>query len=142
MLACLGLFVFNLKTAPFSQRQRSTTWRHARSAPIGDRSSSQYIGPGEDNITLTGTIAPDVAGNLFSLDALRIMADTGEPYILVLGNGQIVGAFDIDAIDERSSHLHENGTARVTEFSINLARTRDDSIDKLALVTSTLSLLS
>jgi phage protein U len=142
MLACLGLFVFNLQTAPFSQRQRSTTWRHARSAPIGERSSSQFIGPGEDTITLTGTIAPDVAGNLFSLDALRIMGDTGEPYMLILGNGQIVGAFEINNIDETSENLHQNGTARQTGFSISLTRTPNDTIDALALITSPLSLLA
>jgi phage protein U len=127
MLACLGLFVFNLQTAPFSQRQRSTSWRHARSSPIGSRNSSQYIGPGEDVITLTGTIAPEIRGNLFSLEALRIMGDTGEPYVLVLGNGQIVGAFEIDSIDENSNNLYENGTARVTEFSITLTRTKDET---------------
>ena len=70
------------------------------------------------------------------------MADTGEPYMLVLGNGQILGAFEIDSIDERSSSLYENGTARLTEFSINLSRTPDDTLDALALITSTLSLLS
>lgn len=142
MLACLGLFVFNLHTAPFSQRQRTTSWRHARSAPIGSRNSSQYIGPGEDVITLTGSIAPDVAGNLFALEALRIMGDTGEPYMLVLGNGQIVGVFEIDNIDETSENLHQNGTARLTGFSITLTRTSDDIIDALALVTSVLSLRS
>ena len=142
MLACLGLFVFNLHTAPFSQRQRSTSWRHARSAPIGSRNSSQFIGPGEDVITLTGTIASDVSGNPLSLDALRLMGDTGEPYILVLGNGQIVGAFEIDNIDETSEYLHQNGTARLTGFSITLTRTSDDTIDALALITSPLSLLA
>lgn len=142
MLACLGLFVFNLKTAPFSERSRSTSWRHARNEPIGKRNSSQYIGPGEDTITLTGTIAQQVAGNLFSLDALRTMADTGDPYVLVLGNGQIVGAFEIDTIDEQSSNLYENGVARLTGFSITLTRISDDATDKLALVTSTVNLLS
>ena len=142
MLACLGLFVFNHQTAPFSERQRTTAWRHARSEPIGKRSSSQFIGPGEDTITLNGTLAPEVTGVLLSLDLLRAMADTGEPYMLVLGNGQILGAFEIDSIDERSSSLYENGTARLTEFSINLSRTPDDTLDALALITSTLSLLS
>ena len=49
MLACLGLFVFALQTAPLTQRSRSTTWRHARNAAIGKRAGHQFIGPGDDD---------------------------------------------------------------------------------------------
>lgn len=142
MLACFGLFVFSLKTAPVTTKDRKTNWRHARNEVIGKRASSQYVGVGSDTITLNGEIAHDVAGATLSLDVLRVMADTGEPYMLVLGNGQVMGTFEIDSIDERSNNLFENGTARHTEFSINLTRVESELTDTLALVTAPLSLVT
>ncbi|WP_028294052.1 phage tail protein [Oceanobacter kriegii] len=141
MQACLGLFVFSLTTAPLSDRQRSTNWRHARSEPIGQRATSEYIGPGEDRITLNGQITHDIAGTVVSLDVLRAMADTGEAYVFVLGTGQVLGAFTIEDLQESSTRLFPDGTPRAVEFSITLVRTTDDLVDKLALYTSALALL-
>lgn len=141
MQACLGLFVFSLTTAPLSDRQRSTNWRHARSEPIGQRATSEYIGPGEDRITLNGQITHDIAGTVVSLDVLRAMADTGEAYVYVLGTGKIEGAFTIENIEEGATRLFADGTPRLIDFSITLVRTTDDLIDKLALYTNALGLL-
>lgn len=141
MQACLGLFVFSLNTLPLSNRERSTSWRHARSEPIGQRASSQFVGPGEDQITLTGQIAHDIAGSPFGLDILRAMADKGESHMLVLGTGQVLGAWTIESIQESSNSLFSDGMPRAIEFSISLMRTLDEQQDKLALYTSALSLL-
>jgi uncharacterized protein len=141
MQACLGLFVFSLNTLPLSDRERSTTWRHARSEPIGKRATSQFIGPGDDAIVLKGQIAHDIAGSRFGLDVIRAMADTGESYVLVLGTGQVLGAWTIESLKETGRSLFPDGTPRAVEFSITLVRTTDDLIDKLALYTSALALL-
>ena len=141
MQACLGLFVFSLNTLPLSDRDRSTTWRHARSEPIGKRATSQFIGPGEDRITLNGQISHDVAGSRFGLEVIRAMADTGESYVLVLGTGQVLGAWTIESLKETSRSLFPDGTPRAVDFSLELVRTTDNLIDKLALFTSALALL-
>lgn len=142
MQACLGLFVFNTRTLPITSRDRSTTWRHARSAPIGKRATNQFVGPGDDTITLTGELAHDIAGLPITLDVLRAMADQGKSHVLVMGNGQILGAFVIDQVTENSTNLFANGTPRSITFTIQLTRSNDDLIDKLALYSSALSLLS
>ncbi|WP_276681494.1 phage tail protein [Thalassolituus oleivorans] len=142
MLACLGLFIFDLKTAPLTERSRNTDWRHARPAVIGQRAPSTYIGPGQDTVTLTGVIAHDIAGTELSLDVLRKMGDTGEPYVLVYGTGQVVGMFEIDSISETSTAFFPNGKPRRIEFNISLTRVSNEKADLISLVTSPLSLIS
>ena len=141
MLSVLGLFVFHLKTAPIDQRTRATDWRHQRSDVLGARAPSKYLGPGADVITLQGKIAHDIAGTELSLDALRLMADTGEPYMLIQGDGKVLGMFEIDALSETASAFFPDGTPRWIEFNLTLTRVPDDRADHLALVTAPLSLL-
>lgn len=142
MLAALGLFVFDMRTAPLTDRNRSTDWRHHRPDVIGNRAPSTYVGPGADVMTLQGVIAHDIAGTELSMDVLRKMGDTGEPYILVYGTGQVVGMFEIDSITETASAFFPNGKPRRIEFTITLTRVSNDNADRLSLVTAPLSLLS
>jgi len=122
MLMSLGMFVFNLATAPFDELSRQTAYRHARSARFGARDASQYLGPGEDTITLSGTIAPEAGGSHAALRQLREMAEQGEALPLVDGTGVIHGDFTIEDISNRNAALMSNGVARVSEFTIQLRR--------------------
>lgn len=142
MLCVLGLFVFDLKTAPLNARNRATDWRHSRPDVIGSRAPSHFLGPGADVITLSGVISHDIAGTELSLDLLRKMGDTGEPYVLVYGTGQVQGMFEIDSISEGATAFFPNGKPRQIEFSLTLTRVGNEQADKLALVTAPLSLLS
>jgi phage protein U len=121
-LMSLGLFVFELATLPFSEMQRRSDWRHARNDRVGARAAAQYVGPGEDNITLSGVLMPEAAGTLDSIETLRAMADNGDAYPLIDGLGRIVGQYVITALDERKTHFLDNGVARKTDFALDLAR--------------------
>lgn len=142
MLCALGLFVFNLKTAPISERARSTGWRHSRPDVLDVRAPSHFLGPGEDVITLRGDIAHDIAGAELSLDVLRKMGDTGEPYVLVYGTAQVLGMFEVDSVTENATLFFPNGKPRRVEFTVTLTRVSSEKADLLSLVTSPLSLLS
>ena len=52
----LGLFVFDLPSLTYQQLQRRTTWRHAFSDRVGARPLGQFVGEGDDDITLTGML--------------------------------------------------------------------------------------
>lgn len=122
MLAALGLFVFDLTSLPFDQRTRRRDWRHERAARVGVRDASQYVGPGEDLVTLSGKLLPEVAGSFAAIDTLRDMADAGATYELVDGAGTVWGGYVILAIDERGQYLLDNGVPRLTDFAIDLRR--------------------
>lgn len=125
-LATLGAFIFELKTAPYDQLQRSTTQRWASNPRVGRRAAQQHIGPGDDHITLSGTLMPELTGGPAQLDALRAMQASGRDWILLDGSGRIWGQWIIQSIDETRSEFFADGTARQIEFSLKLQRSDDD----------------
>ena len=142
MLMTLGLFVFSINTLSYQSLQRTTTWRHNNQNRIGNTPSYQYLGPGEDNKSLSGWIAPELAGSALSLNRLRQMANTGEPYVIVDGTGKVHGLWVIQQITETKTLFYPNGEAKRIEFSINLSHVSDDRINEVSLITDALSLLA
>lgn len=121
-LLALGLFVFSMDSLPFSELQRRTDWRHAKNERHGARPASQFLGPGEDKVTLSGALVPEIAGSYSSLNRLREMAGSGDAWPLVDGAGTVLGTFRIIAVDERQSAHVAGGFARKIEFGIDLER--------------------
>ena len=96
MLMALGMFVFSLPTLAYQEMQRQSNWRHPSNSRVGSRSAHQYVGPGDDTVTLSGVLVPELLGRASTLEELRAMADTGKAWVLVSGAGEIFGAFVIE----------------------------------------------
>ena len=137
MMMALGMFVFSLRTAAYQELQRQTDWRHASSNRVGAAPARQFVGRGEDAITLPGIILPELAGSALSLDALRLMANTGKAWPMVEGSGRIYGLWVIESMSETKTIFFSDGTPRRIEFTLSLKRTDDDRIDLLGAATST-----
>jgi phage protein U len=131
MMLALGMFVFSLHTAAYQEMQRQTDWRHASNNRIGAGPARQFLGRGEDAITLPGVILPELAGSVLSLDALRLMANTGKAWPMVEGSGRIYGLWVIESLSETKTLFFRDGTPRRIEFNLNLKRIDDDRIDLL-----------
>jgi len=125
MLAALGMFVFETSSAPFAELARRRDWRHARTDLYGARAASQFLGPGEDVVTISGTLVPGLAGKYSSIERIAEMADTGDAHQLADGDGRILGMFTIEGLDETHKYLTERGKARMIDFSITLKRVAD-----------------
>lgn len=136
MMLALGMFVFSLSTAAYQELQRQTEWRHASNSRVGAAPARQFVGRGDDTITLPGVILPELAGSALSLDALRLMANTGKAWPMVEGSGRIYGLWIIDNLSETKTLFFRDGTPRRIEFTINLKRIDDDRIDLLGAGTS------
>lgn len=120
MLMSLGLFVFSLSTASYQELQRVTNWRHPSNSRVGDSPAYQFVGKGEDVITLKGIIYHELTGQLSTLDVVRQMADTGKAYTLIEGTGKIYGIATINDLDETKTYFFKDGAARKTDFTIKL----------------------
>lgn len=131
MMMALGMFVFGLPTLAYQELQRTTEWRHASTSRIGTNPASQFLGRGEDTITLPGTLLPGLVGSPLSLDVLRKMADTGKAWPLIGGTGRIYGTWVITSISETQQVFFEDGTPRRYELTISLKRIDDGRIDML-----------
>lgn len=137
MMMALGMFVFSLHTLAYQELQRQTDWRHASSSRVGTNPALQFVGRGDDVITMPGIILPELAGSPISLDALRMMADTGKAWPLVEGTGRILGIWVIDSVSETRTLFFPDGTARRIEFSISLKRVDDGKVDMLGAAIGT-----
>lgn len=135
MMLALGMFVFSLSTAAYQALQRQTEWRHVSNSRIGLAPARQFVGRGDDTITLPGVILPELAGSTFSLDALRLMANTGKAWPMVEGSGRIYGLWVIESLSETKTVFFRDGTPRRIEFNLNLKRTDDDRVDLIGVGT-------
>lgn len=125
MLMALGEFVFSLPTLAFQDLFRRTSWRWAENSRIGVRAASQFLGPGEDTITLAGLLVPQMIGDASSIRQLRALGDQGEAWPLVDGTGRVHGAFVLTDLEERQTMLLQDGVPRRTDFSITLKHVDD-----------------
>lgn len=118
----LGLFGFSLSNAAYQDLKRKSSWRHPTTDRVGALPAGQFVGPGEDTITLSGVILAGLSGRPGSLDDLRRMADEGLAWPLVTGSGVVLGAFRIVALDESQQTFFQDGVARRYDFSLTLER--------------------
>jgi uncharacterized protein len=130
MLMSLGLFVFSLQTAPFETLKRTTAQRWAEKNRVAKGAAWQYLGPGEDTITIDGTLMPELTGGPENLDKLREMAAAGKAWILTAGTGDVLDKWFIASVDDTRSKMRGDGQARKIVFSLTLKRYWDDD-DKM-----------
>lgn len=131
MMAALGQFVFGLPTLAYTELQRSLEWRHPSNSRVGNRPARQYVGQGDDKITLTGLLVPEFMGDRKALDRLTEMANAGKAYNLCTGgsSAEPMGAWVIESISYTGSRFVREGVARRVEFTINLTRVDDQLAD-------------
>ncbi len=126
MMMCFGTYVFSLSTAAYDQLQRQMQWRHSSSERLHARPARQYVGPGDETISLQGLIAAELTDDIQTLDVLRALADEGRPQSLVEGTGLVYGSYVIDSLSETRKELFHDGTPRLIEFQLQLTRTDDE----------------
>ena len=136
MMLALGMFVFSLSTLAYQELQRQTEWRHPSSSRVGAAPARQFIGRGDDSITLPGIIFPQLAGTTLSLDALRLMANTGKAWPMIEGSGRIYGLWVIESLSETKTVFFRDGTPRRIEFTLSLKRIDDDQLDLIDAASS------
>ncbi len=126
-MMALGDYYFSIDTASYQTWQRSTAYRWPQQERIGREPASQFIGPGTDTIILDGTIYPHYKGGIGQLDAMREMAGTGAPLLLVDGLGRVHRKWCITQIDEGQSVFLPGGIPRKVTFSLQLQRYGEDT---------------
>lgn len=122
VLLTLGMFLFGMDTAAYTELERRMGWRHATSERFLARPASQFVGPGDDLITLSGHLVPEVSGTYGAIDRLIEMADTGDNWPLVDGLGRVLGHYRIVGLDQRHISVMGGGLPRAIDFTLDLER--------------------
>lgn len=121
-LMTLGMFVFGMDTIAYSDFQRTIAWRHATSERFLARPASQFTGPGEDAVTIAGLLVPEIAGTYGAIERLIEMADTGDNWPLLDGNGTVLGHYRIEGLDQTHHAVMAGGIPRAIDFNLSLKR--------------------
>ncbi|MGG7447852.1 phage tail protein [Kosakonia oryzendophytica] len=130
MMMVLGLYVFMLRTVPYQELQYQRNWRHATNSRVNRRPSTQFLGPDNDSLTLSGVLLPEITGGRLSLLALEQMAERGKAWPLIEGSGTIYGMFVIENLSQTKTEFFAGGEARRIEFSLTLKRV-DESLTEM-----------
>lgn len=90
MLMIYGMFVFELKTIPFQKISETINYRYPSNNRFGERSATQFVGVGEEKITLSGVLYPEVTGGRVSLELYRRQVDLGIAWTFINGSGLLL----------------------------------------------------
>lgn len=126
-----GMFVFMLRTTPYQQLRHSQEWRHVKNERVNQSASWQYIGAGDDTVTLEGALYPEITGGNLSLSALETIGFAGRPWPLIEGEGRIYGMYVLTRLERGKSEFDQYGNPRKIEFTLSLSRVDTDFREKL-----------
>lgn len=135
MMMSWGMFVFGLDTLPYQELQRSASWRHPTTSRVGLRPASQFLGEGDETITLPGVLLPELTGGRTAIELARTMADRGDAWPLIERTGKIYGLFVCEGLDDSASEFFDNGQPRKIDFTLKLKRVGDDQLDLIGALT-------
>ncbi len=135
MMMIYGMFVFELRTAPYQTFNHTLDFRHVKNDRVGKSAKWQYAGPGEDKITLAGTLYPEVTGGDVSLELLKTSAYMARPMPLIEGTGTIYGMYVITNLVIERTEFFTDGKAKKIDFNLSLSRVSEDIREGLANIT-------
>lgn len=122
----VGSFEFKIPTAAFQTMDRRHRQNKAVLKRIGRKSASQHINTELGTIKLSGFILPHWNGGWGQMDALRAMADSGNPHTLIDGFGANWGRWEIIDVGEKSSDYFSGAPLRI-DFDITLQEYGEDA---------------
>ncbi|XXN62768.1 phage tail protein [Enterobacter ludwigii] len=130
MMMIYGMMPFMRQTLPYGELQQNIDYRWPTNSRIGQRPAAQFIGVGDEKITLSGELRPEITGGAVSLMTVRLLADQGMAWPLIGGSGMIYGMYVIEGISNTHSEFFPNGAASKIMFTLNLKRV-DESLTSM-----------
>ncbi len=122
MLMMVGGVQFMIAPLNIHGHQRESATDYVEKPIVGARQPLEYVGEGQDTVSLFGRLFPKRFGGLTGLIALQAARVSGFPQFVIRGDGIPLGWFVIDHIAERQTYLDVDGVGQVIEFDIILRR--------------------
>ena len=118
----------SLDTRPFNADEvdRDATADFAVKPLLGSLPGREFMGEGDDEITISGQLLPSKIGGLTQLEALHAFRQAGQRMPVMRGDGKMMGWFVITRIREQHADLLRDGVGFTVDHSITLAKTSSD----------------
>ena len=125
LLGVLGYFPFTTATVPFQELSETKTYKHPTHQTVGAMNPPSQFTGAESSISISAELRPEITGGNVSISLLEKMADTGQPWPLILGRGKMMGSYVITKISKTESELMHSGAPRSIQFSMDLQKVSD-----------------
>jgi phage protein U len=122
MLYQLGAVQFEVAPVNIHQVKREVGADFASKDIVGGPRSREFVGEADEQITLAGKIFPAHFGGLGGLATIEAMARSGQPQMLLRGDGVVLGWYAIERLSESQSYLDRRGVGKIIEFNIALVK--------------------
>lgn len=117
---------FGMAGLPQTELDRTIEHRWEPVKRLGRRPAMQFLGPGEEHVTIKGFIYPPDYGSFESLQAMRNESMLGFPRPFITGYGEYQGLWCIKKIKDVQTHYWPDGSPRKVEFTIDLTHYGSD----------------
>jgi uncharacterized protein len=140
MLYIMG--TVGLDTRPFNadEMSRSAGADIASKAIMGALQGKEFMGEGDEEITLSGQLLPTKIGGLNELEIVTKMMKTGTRFPLHRGDGKRMGWFALTKVSESHSQLMRNGVGFVVKYSVTMTKVQADAGSGQQIIAGLLSL--
>ena len=120
VLMAWGPFQFETGAAAYEELRHRASARWEKHAIIGRRPAGQHLGPGEESVSLRGTIYPDVtgAGSAATVNALLAAAQQAQVYTLLSADGTIIGPFRLEKAESTGSFIDPAGAPQKLTYDL------------------------
>lgn len=128
-LLMFGDVPFTAPGTAYQTLKRTCAYRQPSQDRVDQRPIHQSTGLGRDTIDLDGVLFPGALGapGLKHLEALRALAEAGEPRILVAGTGEVYGKYMVISLEEARMRVFRDGAPRRVVWRLSLERYGDDA---------------
>lgn len=124
VLMGLGPFRFSMSTLAYDELDRRLDIRAESQPIILARPSIHFLGPGDEEVTITGVYYPYfISGKgLAQIEAMYKAAELGSRLMMASGGGRVFGRFVIRSINNVQRHLLIDGAPQKIEFDCTMVR--------------------
>lgn len=119
-------FHFNLSTAAYDKLRRATRYRVASQERLNRREALQAVSEGGETITLSGVVFPALGAGTKQINRLRDIGGRMKPVHLMTGDGDVLGRWYLQSIEEEQDALLVDGLPRKQTFSVEFGRYGED----------------
>jgi len=124
-LLALGPHVFEIAPLNFQEIERQTEAKWASIARFGGRPGRQFVGYGDDPVTISGLIYPDEMGGRGAYEAVRATQAAARAVMMIgwatESAARVWGRVAILTVTDTQSIISRTGQGRKLEFAIEVA---------------------
>lgn len=118
-----------MDTRPFNADKfsRSAGADIAKKPTIGGLKPKEFMGEGDETITISGKLLPTKIGGLTELGTIDGLRVAGTALPVVRGDGRSLGWYMIESVRETHKDLGANGIGFVVSYSITLTKSQPNN---------------